>query len=115
MPVLRTAYPQSSPVPTLLVMAGGDHHGKRPQGMGSHRDVCPASNHQARMDVSPSRASLVFRWVSDPRRCSSRFACFVVTLNPTRCLIQGSLGSSNQAGGDCGTAGTTLGAGEGAA
>jgi hypothetical protein len=91
-------------------MAGGDHRGKRPHGRGSHRDVSPPFTRQERMDVFPSQVSPVFWWVPDPRYCSSGFACFVVMLNPTHRLIQGSLRSGNRADGDCRSAETTLGA-----
>jgi hypothetical protein len=112
--VLRTTYPRNSPDLTLPVMAGGDCHSKHPHAWGSHCDVSPLSTHQARIDVSPSWVSSVFRWVLNPRHCTSGFACFVVMLNPTRRLIQGSLRSNNRVGGDYKTAGATLGVGEGA-
>jgi hypothetical protein len=85
--LLQTAYPRNSPGPTLLIMASGDRCGKRPHCRSSHRDVSPSSTRQARMDVSPSQASPVFRSVSNPHHCSSGFACFVVMLNPTHCSI----------------------------
>jgi hypothetical protein len=59
-------------------------------------------------------ASPVFRLVPDSRRCSSGFGCFVVMLNPSCHLVQGSLRSGNRADSDYRTVGTTLGAGEGA-
>jgi hypothetical protein len=73
--------------PTLPVMAGGDRRGKRPHGRGSHHDVSPPSTRQPRMDVSPSWVLPMFRWVPNPRHCSSGFVCFVVMLNPTHHLV----------------------------
>jgi hypothetical protein len=94
-------------------MASGDRRGKHPHGRIFHHDVNLPPTRQARTDISPSQVPPVFRWVPDPRRCSSMFAWFVVMPNPTLRLIQGSLGSGNRAGGDCRTTGTTLGTGEG--